>query len=489
MVIFQSEDPVDLITDSNKREVIVYDNSNIQKSCSGVTTPLTFNFTRRAYSIVFEETQKHLSLARRSFSKDPEIFQNLVGLIKGRIYYNINNWYRGFRYFNSLNHNRASLVQIMGLSEPVNFVDKDIKTLWQKGILIWDKCINLPKLLLSFRSLKNTVPRFLERLQLCFTNFYSKDLSSLSLEGLKLEKGNLDSRLLKLWVTPIVNDLYILTASANIARQLEKAGLNNPDEFVNSFLTEEQALASMKPAKHLHNLALEAAYYPELKVLISRLPDDIHGQVEIRFKEFYQQVNEFIDVYGDTAAGELKLETQTMRSNPSLFYSYLRDCLTAQISDIRAGNSSQQIAMSTLERKLSNLPAIHKSRILSKVNKLRQAISHRELFKLERSRVFGMYRSLYIAFGVKFQQKEWIGKPEDIFYLTEDEILSCENGMEHVFDTLIATRKQEFEQYKSEVVPSRVMVLSKIVNPVVPEVEHVPLIQGFDSEEIKAEVA
>jgi pyruvate,water dikinase len=225
MVIFKSEDQSSESAEGSP-EVIVYDNSNIQKSCSGVTTPLTYHFTKRAFSSVFKSTLKQLSLSERSVSKDEDTFQNLVGLIKGRIFYNINSWYRGLQFFHSFDHNKSSLSQILGLSEPVTFIDTDQKSWWQKCILLWGRLIDLPRLLLAFSSLKAKVPAFLNAMDKLVAEFHQQDLTALSLEDLKREKARVDRYLLKHWTTPVLNDIYVLMASGNVAERLERAGLN-----------------------------------------------------------------------------------------------------------------------------------------------------------------------------------------------------------------------------------------------------------------------
>ncbi|MGV3508704.1 MAG: hypothetical protein ACO1N7_05390 [Sphingobacteriaceae bacterium] len=482
MIIFQPEDQFPASSVKNIPEIIVYDNSNIQKTCSGVTTPLTYHLTKRIYATVFKQTLKKLSVSNKELLKNDDIFQNLIGLLKGRIYYNINNWYRGLQHFNSFNHNNISLSQIMGLSEPVTFADYDTKSWWQKCVLIWGRFIDFPRLIIAFSSLKGRLPQFFARMQKYTSEFHSLDLEKMSVAELKKEKAKLDKSIISNWDVPVINDLYVLMASGNVAEKLERAGLNNPQEFVNSFLKEEQGRANLLPAQQLHGLALKASYYPELKLLINRLPDDIHEQIRVRFNEFYSEVIQFLDKYGDKTAGGLKLETPTMRSNPLVFYGYLRDCLNAQISEIRAGNQFKQIALKTVEQKLSHVPVLRKKRVIGKIVKLQLAITNRELFKLEQSRVLGMYRALYNAFGNAFHQAGWIKYSSDIFYLTEEEILSCDNGREYIFDTLVATRKLEFETYKSEALPQRVFVSPTIVNPVVKQAPAVPIFDAANAE-------
>ena len=75
--------------------LIVFDNSNIQESYCGVTTPLTFSFAAGAYASVYTQTMRALGLPERTISAHAPMLKNLLGLVCGRVYYNINNWYRG----------------------------------------------------------------------------------------------------------------------------------------------------------------------------------------------------------------------------------------------------------------------------------------------------------------------------------------------------------------------------------------------------------
>jgi len=487
MVIFQDEDQSTVKISGSIPEVIVYDNSTIQKNCGGVTTPLTYNFTQRVYSIVLKQTLKKLSFSGRALLKNQDYLQNLVGLLKGRMYLNINNWHKVLQLFSAFDQ-KTSLARIIGLAEPIVFIDEKEKTFGQKSMQLWMKIIHFHQLPIVFKLLRIQVPGVLTKMQSYSVDFYKRDLGSMDIESLKREKESLDTKLLKYWHVPVLNELHIQMTCGDIEKELKKSHFHNSSELIDTFLSEEQSLANLQPARHLHRLALQAILHPELKLLINRLPADIHRQIEVRFKDFYKEVNQFIDIYGDKTSGELKLETQTMRSDPIAFYRYLRDCLTAQISEIRAGNHSQQKARRVFEGKLSHLPSLRRNRIIRRVISLQQAVAHREVFKLEQSRMFGMYRALYTSFGKCFAKNSWIERAEDIFYLTEDEILSCGNGHENVFDTLIATRKQEFSLYRVEDVPTRAFVFSKIINAIKNEPE-VPVIQGFDTDEITAEVA
>ena len=68
----------------------------------------------------------------RLSSRTKRVVTNLLGLVKGRIYYHINNWYRGLQLLPSFSQNKADMERMMGLEEPVDFVTDHEKTKGQK---------------------------------------------------------------------------------------------------------------------------------------------------------------------------------------------------------------------------------------------------------------------------------------------------------------------------------------------------------------------
>src|SRR4030095_1464748 len=101
---------------------IVWDNSNIQESYCGVTTPLTFSFAQRAYASVYEQTMRAVGIRESIIAQHRPMLHNLLGLISGRVYYNLNNWYRGLLLLPAFRRNKEDMERMMGVDEPVDFI-------------------------------------------------------------------------------------------------------------------------------------------------------------------------------------------------------------------------------------------------------------------------------------------------------------------------------------------------------------------------------
>ena len=464
------------------REVIVYDNSNIQESYCGVTTPLTFSFARRAYATVYRQTMQVLGLPQHVIEAQEEVVTQLLGLVKGRIYYNINNWYRGLQLLPSFRQNKADMERMMGLEEPVDFVQDREKTLIQKTRLLPGLLVNLSRLLWAFNNLTKSVPAFHSHFQKHYQHFYKQDLTVQGSEELLNLKRLLDKELLQNWTTPIINDFYVMMMNGRVARKLKKAGISDTDEFLSRYLSGDHQIESTQPTRAMQHLAHQAWPLGELRAIILALPEDIHQQVQQNFLVFHAQAEAFIGQYGDRTVGELKLETQTMRLQPLIFYKYLRNYLTAATAPepVKASNTSLNMqARAELQDLLRNSSWLVRRSAWKSLQKLQQAIRYRESLRLERTRLFGMYRALYLRIGEWLQEQGILETARDVFYLEEAEIEQAILGIDTAgLAGVVQRRNIEFSLYRKEEVPARVVVPSPPVKQNLTETDDTGILRG-----------
>jgi rifampicin phosphotransferase len=438
-------------------EVVVFDNSNIQESYCGVTTPLTFSFACRAYATVYRQTMRALGLSNRTITKNEKIVQNLLGLVKGRIYYNINNWYRGLQMLPSFKQNKSDMERMMGLTEPVEFVKDRELSFWAKCVKAPSLIANLLRLLFAFQRLDSSIEKFLRNNNVFQAEFYKTDLTKLKLSDLVSLKEKLDNNLLNEWTTPIVNDFYVMMTNGASIRTLKKSGLENPEEFLSLFLSGNNQLASLQPTIALQALAEFVKAEKDLQSLVQAVPSNVDELVKSKFPDFHKRARAFINAFGDRTIGELKLETITMRIDPIVFYKYLGNMLGTSVKGLGHGQLREQ-AVRELNARLSFQSSWFRWRARRKLKKLERAIGNREAMRLERTRLFGMYRSVYLAMANYYLNENILESARDIFYLSESEILNMQNENAGAIKEKIKSRKSEFESYKKETVPSRIMV-------------------------------
>jgi pyruvate,water dikinase len=95
----------------------LWDNSNIIESYCGVTTPLTFSFARSVYEDVYRQFCRLMGVSGRVIAEHQQVFANLLGLVRGRVYYNLIHWYRLLGLLPGFEFNRSFMERMMGVRE------------------------------------------------------------------------------------------------------------------------------------------------------------------------------------------------------------------------------------------------------------------------------------------------------------------------------------------------------------------------------------
>jgi phosphohistidine swiveling domain-containing protein len=461
-------------------DVVVYDNANIQESYCGVTTPLTFSFAQRAYATVYRQTMRTLGLPAATVAAHEPVITNLLSLQQGRIYYNINNWYRGLLLLPNFRQSKADMERMMGVLEPVDFVRDQRKTLPQQLALLPRLALTLGRLLGEFARLPGQVQAFQARFEAEYQRFYQLPLATLGAAELLREIEHLNTALLTRWTTPIINDFRVMMAHGAATRHLAQLGVADPEEFLSRYLAGSPAgpeaaepLASLLPALALRELGeLARREFPTLLPLLEVPSPELPAQVARLAPAFHQRVQHYVARYGDRTMGELKLETETMRTNEALFYRYLGAYLTPPVAPATAPVSLPAQAATELTALLSGRSWWRARQVRRSLATLRQAVARREALRLERTRLFGMYRAAYRALGQRLAAAGTLAAPLDVFFLTEAEIVAATHAGGPQWAALVAGRQAEFAGYRAApapagrlVVPARPVAIPELALP------------------------
>ena len=446
---------------SDQDDVVVWDNSNIQESYCGVTTPLTFSFANKAYKTVYEQTMRLLGVNESTVQANQGMLENMLGLVHGRVYYNINNWYRGLLFLPSFKTNKSDMERMMGLTDPVDLIqDQELSTK--------DKLKKLPQVLRAlfammsrFRKMDKLVYDFRALFQQEYQSVDRQTLHTLTIGQLISESRRLDKSLLENWTTPIVNDFYVMMMNGRVHRWLEKISIENPEVVQNNLLSGEEGIESTEPTKFLLRMCDYLRKTPTTQQLVTDSENSVLlALIQTQDQEFYKQCQEYIELYGDRTMGELKLESITLRQDSSFMFAILKNFLLK--ADLTLATLAENEARFRGEAEEAVIPVIKKNlgkRALNKFNKdlsaLRDAIRNRENMRLARTRMFGLYRDIYVEMG---EQLAFFGKlndPRDVFYLTIEEIYSYKDGrsVQAQLQPLVDVRKEEFASYESEDLP------------------------------------
>ncbi len=145
----------------------IWDNSNITESYSGITTPLTFSFARAAYEAVYRELCRVLKVADSKIAAQEQTLRHMLGLIRGRVYYNLLNWHRMLALLPGFKVNRRFMEQMMGVKEPLpdDVLEKlAAATFRERARDAWQLCRMLAALVWNYFALGRKTRRFFPRL-------------------------------------------------------------------------------------------------------------------------------------------------------------------------------------------------------------------------------------------------------------------------------------------------------------------------------------
>lgn len=422
-------------------DLVVYDNSNIQESYAGVISPLTFSFAKRAYATVYTQTMRALQLPQLLIDEHKDTVENLLGMYQGRIYYNINNWYKGLKLLPSFKQNKTDMERMMGLKDPVDFIQNREKSGLEKIKLLPQLMLNVIKLGYAFLKLQKSIDTFLSDFLNYHTEFYYRFNTNkpTTLKYLWDEKIALDTNLLNKWSVPIINDFYVMIQNGKVHRMLSKKGVENVELYLSKFKFGNEGIASYKQGIALEKVANIIKNESVLVDKILNVDTDIHEYIKQNFPIIYNQIEKFVNDYGDRTIAELKLETITMRVDRAIFYKYVKVYLQNDNSYFDNNEDSP-----------SKAPAV--------VNKLLIGIKNREELRLKRTHLFGMYRTIYLSIAEKLLIDGKLNDHSDIFYLYEAEIEQIINNPDSIIiSDIISERKTKWENYKTIEVPDRVI--------------------------------
>jgi pyruvate,water dikinase len=395
-------------------ERIVWDNSNIVESYSGVTTPLTFTFARHVYEVVYRQFVEVLGVPDQMIRAHEPTFAAMLGLVRGRVYYNLVSWYRVIAMLPGLEFNRGFMERMMGVREALT-APPPPATLGNRAADALRVARTIVRILAAERGLGKAVPAFHARVDEALA---SVPRGSMSRTEAVDHYRRLERDLLHEWRTPIVNDFFAMIAFGTLSRLAERWLPDAPATIVNDLLCGEGGIVSTEPARALMAIARRAdrkafAEEPDDRVLWTLLAGPLREELEAYRTRF-----------GDRGMEELKLETVTPAEDPALLVGMVRAYLAAGSVDPDASQAQEQAIREAAEARVrTGLGGLKRATFFFVLRKARARVRDRENLRFERTRVFAVVRRIALALGGDLARTGVLASPRDVFFLELDEML------------------------------------------------------------------
>lgn len=414
------------ITAMGAAEITIWDNSNIVESYPGVVSPLTYSFARHIYAHVYRAFARLMGVSHRNIAANARVFDEMLGRIDGRIYYNLLNWYRALALFPGFKSNRTFMEQMMGVGEALpqeiaHAIAPPAAGLWTRSLdrlrmvrvgagLAWHAVV-LTRTAAAFRRRLETALRTPDRA-----------LDAMSAHELAHEYRRIERLLLTRWDAPLVNDFLCMIAFGASRRALEKWGGPAGSALHSDVMIGQGDIVSAEPAQRIRAMGALAREAGVASRLASADADAIGA-----CKDLSAAFESYVARFGDRCVQELKLESHSLHVDAAPL---LRAIAAAAQSDRPAPQRAEANIGARLARLMPGKP-IKRSLAHVLLAWAKARVRDRENLRYERTRLFGRARRLFNAMGARLAEAGVLRQRRDILYLTVEEALgSIESGAE-----------------------------------------------------------
>ena len=446
----------------------VWDNANIIESYSGVTTPMTFSFIRHAYTVVYHCFSEVMGIPRSVVQAHRHVFENMLGLIRGQVYYNLVNWYRLIQQFPGYGMNKRHMESMMGLREQFDPEgDEGDTSTARKWLVEFPRLLRLgARMCWQFGTLDRRVSRFQSRFHTLYEQWEAMPFDEQSPDTLMDVYREMESRLLWNWQAPIINDFYVMIHYGLLRKLCHDWCGDESHSLQNDLICGNGDIESTEPTRLLMRLALRIRQRPEWRELFSscdHLELARRVPVDPAYKEIADEIEVYLKRYGFRCIDELKLESPSLRETPEFVYQMLQNYLLVDESmldteamterELKIRRQAEAQVQTALQAR--SLTWIRKQVFMYVLRAARKGVRNRENMRFARTRIYGVLRELIQTMGRNLVAAGKLNVMEDVFYLTIDEVWDFVKGTAVTTDLqgLVDVRRHEFDTYRQDDVP------------------------------------
>jgi phosphohistidine swiveling domain-containing protein len=427
----------------------VWDNEGVVESLPGVTLPLTYSVARRAFGQLYVSHCLALGASERDVADHRAAFHDIVGLVRGRVYYDIATLNRVLLLIPGMELRDRRVVP---KPEPPASPDEPLPGPLPPDLLLAVRAFEVPgHVLRSTARLADELDAFRARVREVLNPLAAADFHAATLDELRGYYERLDRGLLSHWRGPMLND-SLVPHWTELLRHLVSSWLPGtpPGALANQLVAGGSDLVSAQPVRLMAALAGRARGDARLHALLAgdatgpEVWEALHA--DPAFAEVAGGLREFLERFGDRCPDELKLEAASYADSPEALVQALRACAAAGQAPAGSGEELRAQAEALVRERL---PAERSALFFAVVEQARRVVRERENTRFERTRAFGVIRRLFTTMGARLAGAGALADPRDVFYLTTDELFGWLDGHSASGDlrALVAARRAEFDAY------------------------------------------
>lgn len=440
-------------------EHIIWDNSNIIESYPGVTTPLTFSFIIKVYEAVYRQFVGLMGVTDEDIDENKEVFANMLGLINGRVYYNLLSWYKALAMLPGYSINAEFMEKMMGVKERFELKQVKTRTKFQERLRVIKMVRTIIK---NLRTLPQMRIAFVRDFNATMNEYKAIDFSSKNSDELMYLYLNFEQTLLKKWKAPLVNDFFAMIYFGVLQKLVVKYKIDSTGTVHNNLMCGAKDIISTEPIQRCLSISTSIQKNKKAKqIFLNQSAEEILKLLPELDLSIQKEISNYLEKFGNRCVGELKLETITYNQNPAAFIqiikSYVEQGVTTENAHSDLDIQLRNEAETKVNRALNGKP-FKKMLFNYFLKRSRILVSSRENLRYERTRAFGVVREIFCSVGEKFFAEGIIQHPRDIFYLSKEEIFDYIKGtsINPNLKDIIAYRKKEFTEFEKHPTSERI---------------------------------
>lgn len=438
------------VTTIDVDKIKILDNTNIVESYPGISLPLTFSFARYAYEYAFKGASKAFWMSKRDQEMAASMFEHLLGYHQNRIYYRLDNWYKMISLVFSSRRSMESWENAVGLKRPSN---NELELSFGNKLKIYAST------LWRILNYKRGNRSFFKQFQLHYDALRSIDLEKLELPELSATLDRYAISFFEFWYLTLINDLMTFKRFDWVQKGIERRKLGSKDlanDLIAGIYISESEIAIVEVLKLKEEIVTNDRLLPlfekDAKTIWSELTTNDFGG-------FSEKIRKHIDRFGDRTLAELKLENASFRKDAIGFIDLLKGQLKSKerlTSYEEKQKNQRQVADEWMKKAFSWWkPRSYFFRY--SVRMAAYGTSNRENMRFCRTRIYGAVKDIYAEIGERLVNEKIIQSPNDLFFLTNDEVRkACEKPIGSMSE-LVERRKKEVEQNTSVKLPDRII--------------------------------
>lgn len=443
----------------NGSKANLWDNSNIIESYSGVTTPMTFSFASRAYLQVYLQFCELMGVPAAHMRVLAPSLRNQLGLVRGRIYYNLVSWYELVLALPGASGNKEFMETMMGVKQSAGGELEELFQSLRRGprYSVFARCGLVLRTLQRFLAIDDIIEKFFAEFNRIHDESRAMDFRSMSLQELAAHYAYLDENLIRRWQAPIVND-YLCMLFFGILKKLTRAWVGeriDSASLQNDLLCGEGGLESTEPTRFLMRLAKtidDGAADFRHWFLTSSIEDVLQSlRGPKRECETARRFEEFLARFGFRCVDELKLEALDLHDDPSFVIHSLRSFINTKSYHVEQMERREKEIRATAEAVVdTHVRGIRRVLFRFVLRQARKAVRNRENLRFARTKAFGLSRHLIRAMGAQLVRLGRLDVEGDVFYLTIEELLAFVEGRAVCADLrgTVEIRKREYHAWR-----------------------------------------